>query len=500
MGLLGGLNAQNGFNMPYSQFGIGLTDLPYNMPLANRTGGVVYTQSGDNFINPFNPASYASIGMESFIFDMGANIQLTRLKNNEKGVSDADGNISHLAFGMPITNWWKIAGGLIAYTSVDYASVSQGIYLDSSIVKTVYDGTGGVNMAFLGSAFNILGNGKEGRRLQAGFNINYLTGRVQHAITYSFMGIDSTHYKPSRRYRETKVGNVTFDLGLQYWEPLGEKYTLGLGLVYKPYRKMNVTDMALIYTFNTSDQSLSDTIFPAPGESAEFASILEQDHTFGVGLTLERNNSWRVSADATFAGWSGMKYTEGVNPPIMGQSALTTGPYSRYALGFEKVGVMDKANCINYAVTGPAGRAAGWANDVRKNHPYDVYDKVEWKQITLTGCDSMDRYLVHIQEMYQSLDIIEQLIDNIPEGDFYVKQKAIIKVPEGQWYFSVEGASGEFGVYLDSRGDKSPYRLKMRPMGLTLVGALDPMLRGQKIADLVSTGAAIDFVIPDIDR
>ncbi len=167
---------------------------------------------------------------------------------------------------------------------------------------------------------------------------------------------------------------------------------------------------------------------------------------------------------------------------------------------FEKVGVMNREDCINYAVTGPAGRAAGWANDVRKNHPYVMYDKVEWKQITLTGCDSMDRYLVHIQEMYQSLDIIEQLIDNIPEGDFYVKQKPVIKVPEGQWYFSVEGASGEFGVYLDSRGDKSPYRMKMRPMGLTLVGALDPMLRGQKLADLVTTGAAIDFVIPDIDR
>ena len=79
-------------------------------------------------------------------------------------------------------------------------------------------------------------------------------------------------------------------------------------------------------------------------------------------------------------------------------------------------------------------------------------------------------------------------------------EKPIIKVPEGQWYFSVEGASGEFGVYLDSKGDKSPYRMKMRPMGLTLTGALDPMLRGQKIADLITTGAAIDFVIPDIDR
>ena len=167
---------------------------------------------------------------------------------------------------------------------------------------------------------------------------------------------------------------------------------------------------------------------------------------------------------------------------------------------FEKVGPMDLENCISYAVTGPAGRASGWKNDVRKNHPYDMYDKVEWDQIIMTGCDTMDRYTCHIQEMYQSLRIIEQLIDNIPAGDFYVKQKPIIKVPEGQWYFSVEGASGEFGVYLDSRGDKSPYRLKMRPMGLSLTGALDPMLRGQKIADLVATGAAIDFVIPDIDR
>ena len=112
----------------------------------------------------------------------------------------------------------------------------------------------------------------------------------------------------------------------------------------------------------------------------------------------------------------------------------------------------------------------------------------------------MARYMIHINELYQSLDIIEQLIDNIPEGEFYIKQKPIIKVPEGQWYFSVEGGAGEFGVYLDSRGDKSPYRLKMRPMGLTLTGAFDKMLCGQKVADLVTAGATIDFVIPDLDR
>ena len=118
--------------------------------------------------------------------------------------------------------------------------------------------------------------------------------------------------------------------------------------------------------------------------------------------------------------------------------------------------------------------------------------------------DGIDERIVEAPRDYRYGDtrirIIEQLIDDIPEGEFYIKQKPIIKVPEGQWYYSVEGVAGEFGAYLDSRGDKSPYRMKMRPMGLTLTGALDPMLRGQKIADLITTGAAIDFVIPDIDR
>ena len=166
----------------------------------------------------------------------------------------------------------------------------------------------------------------------------------------------------------------------------------------------------------------------------------------------------------------------------------------------EGVGPLNMEDSINYAVTGPAGRASGWHNDVRKAHPYALYNKVNFREIVGTHGDSMDRYMIHIEEIYQSLDIIEQLIDNIPAGEFYIKQKPIIKVPEGQWYFSVEGGAGEFGVYLDSRGDKSPYRVKMRPMGLTITGAFDKMLRGQKIADLVATGAAVDFVIPDLDR
>ncbi len=167
---------------------------------------------------------------------------------------------------------------------------------------------------------------------------------------------------------------------------------------------------------------------------------------------------------------------------------------------FIGVGTLTREEVIGFGCTGGTGRGAGWANDVRKNHPYAMYGDVEFDQVLFSKGDSYDRYLVRMDEMKQSVRIIEQLIDNIPEGEFYIKQKPIIKVPEGQWYFSCEGSRGEIGVYLDSHGDKSPYRLKFRPMGLSLVSALDTACRGEKFADLIAAGASLDYVIPDIDR
>lgn len=346
-GLIGLLNlnaeAQNGFNMPLSQFGVGSSELPFNMPMATRMGGAVYTMAGNNYVNPFNPASYASVQMESFVFDMGMNIQMSRLRAGTESQRDADGNLSYLAVAMPITRWWKLAGGLMPYSQVDYESVSQQTGEDFGTVKTVYDGTGGVSQVFLGSAFNIIGNGREGRRLQAGFNVNYLTGRIHRAISYRFMGNDSTFYMNKRRYKQTSIHNVVFDFGMQYWQPIGEKFTLAAGVVYKPYRSMNVDDLAMIYTYHSSDESLVDTVFPLPGEDPEFESNLELSHTFGIGLSFERNNQWKLAFDATFAKWNDIKYLENPLHSIFGVSSLRYGPYSRYALGFEKMGNMDAA-------------------------------------------------------------------------------------------------------------------------------------------------------------
>ena len=342
IGVMGNTEAQNGLNMPYSQFGLGVGELPGNMPMATRMGGVIYNRAGNNYVNPFNPASYASVEMESFVFDMGLGLQFSTLREGANSQPDADGNLAYLAVAMPVTRWWKVAGGLMPLTIVDYESVHEQDVAGVGTVKTVYDGTGGASQAFLGSAFNIPAG--KGRTLQAGFNMNVLTGSIQRAVSFEFQGNDTTFFMNSRRYRETRLGNLTFDFGIQLRQQLGEHYTLGLGLVYKPYRDMTVRDKALIYTFHTSDESLVDTIFPGLGENAEFRSRLEQSSTIGIGLTLERNRRWQVAVDATLSAWNGMYYTEDSTHSILGNSAMRQGLYSRYAMGFERIGDMDASN------------------------------------------------------------------------------------------------------------------------------------------------------------
>ena len=164
------------------------------------------------------------------------------------------------------------------------------------------------------------------------------------------------------------------------------------------------------------------------------------------------------------------------------------------------VGILSREDAISFGATGGTGRASGWACDVRKRHPYAMYGKVDFKEIIRTEGDSFARYMVRMEEIMESMSIIEQLIDNIPEGPFQEKTKAIIKVPEGSYYAAVEGSRGEFGVFLESRGDKSPYRLKFRSTGLPLVSIMGTVCRGAKIADLIAIGGTVDYVVPDIDR
>jgi NADH-quinone oxidoreductase subunit D len=164
------------------------------------------------------------------------------------------------------------------------------------------------------------------------------------------------------------------------------------------------------------------------------------------------------------------------------------------------IGILSKEDAISFGITGPTGRASGFSCDVRKHEPYSAYDRVQFKEILHTDGDTYSRYVARIDEMWESMNIIEQLIDNIPDGPFAVKMKPVIKLPEGEYYQRVETARGELGVYIISDGNKNPYRVKFRSPNFCNLSVLNHIASGFKIADLVAIGGSLDLVIPDIDR
>jgi len=192
---------------------------------------------------------------------------------------------------------------------------------------------------------------------------------------------------------------------------------------------------------------------------------------------------------------------------VMAQLKKNLPEYDRLLTGniiFQKrtqgIGLLSQEDIISLGVTGPIARASGLNCDVRKLHPYDGYEKLDFKEIIATKGDSYTRYLVRLEEMKQSMHIVEQLIDNIPEGSYREKTKAVIKLPKGEYYQRVETARGEFGIYLVSDGGSKPYRIKYRTPNFSNLAALKPMAVGSKIGDLVAIMATLDLIIPDIDR
>lgn len=334
LGLTDVAEAQNGFNIPFSQFGIGSTDLPLGLPSSSRMGGVVYSRSSRNTVNPFNPASYSAVEMESFVFDIGVNVQSCVLRNDVHKQTDADGSLAYLMVAFPLTKWWKTSAGVLPYSMVSYESVQTNYdALTLSDVKTIYAGDGGVSQLYWGNGFNI------GKRLALGFNINYLYGSIQRAISYSFQGNDSTYCMNSRRQKDTYVGNMVLDFGLQYRQPLGEKYTMRLGLTCRTPRTMTVEDQALVYTYvgKNNSEYLMDTIFPSRGQSNTYESLLEQPLQVGAGLALERNDRWEVAVDGFYSPYSGLKYEENSSMEynIFGTSSLCYVDNYRVAMGFD---------------------------------------------------------------------------------------------------------------------------------------------------------------------
>jgi NADH-quinone oxidoreductase subunit D len=165
------------------------------------------------------------------------------------------------------------------------------------------------------------------------------------------------------------------------------------------------------------------------------------------------------------------------------------------------IGPIDAEMCRKYGATGPVIRGSGVAYDVRRAEPYSVYPKLQFKIPTYTESDSMARYLVRMDEMEESLNIIEQCLDQIAEGPFIApKVPRVLKLPVGDYTYAVEAARGRFMVRIVSDGKENPYRVKLRTPSFSNLSLYEEASRGMILPDALAMMGSLDLVIPDIDR
>ncbi|MCL4839601.1 MAG: NADH-quinone oxidoreductase subunit D, partial [Thermoanaerobaculia bacterium] len=190
------------------------------------------------------------------------------------------------------------------------------------------------------------------------------------------------------------------------------------------------------------------------------------------------------------------------------------------------IGAITGEEAVNWGWTGPCLRASGVGYDVRKAHPYDLYDTVEWEVPVLNGGDVYDRYRLRMLEIRQSMAIIRQLLDRgMPEGPYVVDDPHValppkdacynqmesmiyhfklimdgIQVPAGERYVATEGANGELGFYIVSDGSGHPYRVKVRPPCFPIFSTFSRLMQGHTVSDVIATLGGLNIIAGELDR
>ena len=164
------------------------------------------------------------------------------------------------------------------------------------------------------------------------------------------------------------------------------------------------------------------------------------------------------------------------------------------------VGIISPADAINASLSGPMLRATGVEWDLRKADPYEIYDRREFNVPIGSKGDTFDRYFVRVQEMRESIRIIEQCLHDIPKGAVRTETPYFVRPPSGDAYAAVEGPKGELGFYIVSDGGIAPYRCKVRAPSFINLTLLKEMLVGWKMGDLITIFGSIDIVLGEVDR
>ena len=295
--------AQNRIISPYSRFGLGeLQNNNFARPMA--MGGVKYALRANDMINFYNPASYSAFDTTTFVFETGILSTFEQLKTTEIHKNYNYTNLNCLVFGMPLTKWWGFSFGLIPFSSTGYNITYTENNTNFGNVKYIYEGSGGINQFYLGSAFHI-------KNLSLGFNASYLFGTISKIRQMYFPDSISKYYG-TNFLNTLQLRDFLINYGLQYTYKINKEKHIGIGIVFGNSTNIKATQNDLIRNFEGLPEQyyFMDTI-----ANTSVKGNVKFPLKIGGGLSYESLNKLLIAGDFEFQQWS--KYSVfGVNDSL----------------------------------------------------------------------------------------------------------------------------------------------------------------------------------------
>lgn len=258
-------------------------------------GGTSLGIRSSSYVNYSNPASYTSFDTTSFLFEGGFYSQSATLKTLTLSQKSSYSSIGSVLFGFPISRRLKASFGLIPYSSVGYKIAEQktlAVSDSSNIVSNVYDGSGGINKAYLGFGYYISHN------LSIGVNADFLFGTIRHNSISNFPEL--TYAQSYRQTTSMKVNDFNFNFGLQYTAKIGKNKHLTLGFVYTPSLNVKASNDTLTVMVDPADP---ETVIYNVNQSSVINGKIKMPKTIGGGFSFERDDKWLIAGDVYWQNW-----------------------------------------------------------------------------------------------------------------------------------------------------------------------------------------------------
>ena len=307
--------AQADVDSPYSLFGIGqVRDKVMNVRLKGM-GGTSNAMFGIGMINAENPATYAKIDSLAFLFDAAFYLKSSTFSTSTLSEKAANASFDYVSMAFGLASWWKMALGVQPYSSAGYKMVVDGYNPEVGRYATRFKGSGGLNQAFVGTAFKI------GKHFALGANAYYVFGNTLSETTLYFP--DSTYLIASRRNLDVMVSSFMFDYGLLFNTELGDDMQLSLGATYTQPVKLKGTQTLFIRSIEENEdmdvEYLIDTIVNTTSPCKT-----QMPQGLGFGVALQKNEQWALAADFNWTQWS--KFArEGVTDPLKDSWSASLG-------------------------------------------------------------------------------------------------------------------------------------------------------------------------------